>query len=264
MNIFSYFITSRIAATLSALLVVVIGSGAGVWQLKRADQKIRLGSTLEAMLQLPALDANALDLSLEQANQRRVQARGRYLPEEVVWLDNRPRPIPEGGAANAAQSGFYVMMPLKLEGKDKIVWVNRGWAPRNNENRTELPPVNTPDGTILFEGVAFAHPGKVYELGKAEGSRNKPRIQQNFDLEGEATTHRWLQFPFILREYSNNANDGLVRNWASPTIGVDRHYAYAFQWFALALCGFLFWFITGLKQYRCKLKEESYIGDQSE
>jgi cytochrome oxidase assembly protein ShyY1 len=255
LNIFSHFFISRIAATLSALIVVVLGCGAGVWQLDRANQKIRLGSALEAKQQLPVLDANTQDLNFDQANQRRMKVRGRYLPEEAIWLDNRPRPIPEGDAANVAQSGFYVMMPLKLEGKDKVIWVNRGWAPRNNESRTQLPPVNTPDRSISIEGVVFGHPGKVYSLGKSEVSLIQPRIEQNFDLDEEAKRHGWLQFPFILRESTSDINDGLVRNWAPPTNGVDRHYAYAFQWFALALCGFLFWFITGLKEYRRKRHE---------
>jgi cytochrome oxidase assembly protein ShyY1 len=264
LNIFPYFLTSRIAATLSALLVIAIGCGAGVWQLNRAAQKNHLGAALEEKLLLAVLDANTQEWTLEQANQRRMQVRGRYLLEDAIWLDNRPRPIVEGGASNSGQSGFYLMMPLKIEGKDQIIWVNRGWAPRNNESRTQLPPVNTPDNPILVEGVVFAHPGKVYELGKGEASLNQPRIEQNFDLDGEAKSHGWLQSPFILRESSVNNNDGLVRNWAPPTTGVDRHYAYAFQWFALALCGFLFWLISGLKQYRLKHKEESNSGDQSE
>ena len=163
---FSSLITSRIVATLSALLVILVGCSAGIWQLNRADQKIRLGDSLAAKLQMPVLNANTDSLTLEQAAERRILARGRFIPAEAIWLDNRPRPIPDGGAGSAGQSGFYVMMPLKLHGQDAVVWVNRGWAPRNNENRTELPPINTADEVVAIEGVAFAHPGRVYELGQ--------------------------------------------------------------------------------------------------
>jgi cytochrome oxidase assembly protein ShyY1 len=58
-----------------------------------------------------------------------------------------------------------------------------------------------------------------------------------------------VQSPFILREVDTSIEDGLLREWAPLTSGVDRHYAYAFQWFALAVSGFLFWLITGLRQY---------------
>lgn len=229
---------------------------------------------MQASLRLPVLDANKTDFTLEEANQRRLQVRGKYLPEEAVWLDNRPRPIPEGGGMNSAQAGFYVMMPLKLDGKDQIIWINRGWAPRNNESRTLLPPIQTSNGVVTIVGTVFAHPGKVFELGKADGISQRPRIEQNFDLVREAQLHGWRQLPFILREDThidrsdskniNITSDGLVINWAPPTNGVDRHYAYAFQWFALALSGFLFWFITGLRQYRRQRQKESLGGDEVE
>ena len=126
---FSSLITSRIVATLSALVVILVGCSAGIWQLNRADQKIRLGESLAAKLQMPILNANADSLTLEQAAERRIIARGRFVQDEAIWLDNRPRPISDGGAGSVSQSGFYLMMPLSLEGKESVLWVNRGWAP---------------------------------------------------------------------------------------------------------------------------------------
>ena len=240
------------AATLSALVVIGIGCSAGMWQLNRAEQKIRLGESLNSKLAMPVLNANNVPLSLELATERRITARGRFLKEDAVWLENRPRPIPEGGT-NSAQAGFYLMMPLVLEDQKKVLWVNRGWAPRNNLNRVELPIISTPDATVVIDGVGFPHPGRVYELGQQTEAVSKPRIEQNFDLSKEAKLHRWDQLPFIVRESSANKSDGLVRNWPLPTNGVDRHYAYAFQWFALALSGFLFWLIHGILKYRREL-----------
>ena len=249
MNIFSSLITSRLVATLSALVVIGIGCSAGIWQLNRAEQKIRLGESLAARLAMPILNANTMDLSLELAAERRITVRGRFLAEEAVWLDNRPRPIP-AGISNSAQAGFYLMMPLLLEGQKKVLWINRGWAARNHLNRVELPPISTPETTVVIDGVAFPHPGRVYELGQQSEVISKPRIEQNFDLSKEAKLHPWDQLPFIVRESSSDKGDGLVRNWPLPTNGIDRHYAYAFQWFALAASGFLFWLITGFVKYQ--------------
>ena len=259
MNIFYNLVTKRIVATVSALLVVAIGCAAGFWQLSRANEKLALAEHLAARQQMTILNANTQDWSLEEANQRRMIARGTYLPQSSVWLDNRPRPLPAGGSANAAQSGFFLMMPLKLQGVDQILWVNRGWAPRNNEDREKLPLVSTREGLVSIEGIVFPHPGKVYELGKKIGdvAIGAPRIEQNFELEREGQWHHWVQSPFILREIEVGIEDGLLREWAPLTMGVDRHYAYAFQWFALALSGFLFWLISGLIQQRKR-------GDKSE
>jgi cytochrome oxidase assembly protein ShyY1 len=199
---------------------------------------------------MPILSANAKTWTLEEASERRMIARGQYIPEAAIWLDNRPRPIPAAGTTSS-QSGFYLMMPLRLTDRDEVLWVNRGWAPRNNENRETLPPIKTPTGIVNVEGIVFAHPGKVYELGdgKPLTSLGKPKIEQNFNLVAEGNLRGWTQAPFILREEEVGIEDGLFRGWAPLTSGVDRHYAYAFQWFALAVCGFLFWLITGLRQY---------------
>ena len=260
-SLFTALIAKRIVATVSALLVIAIGCSAGIWQLRRADTKIALAANLLARQQMPILNANAGPWTFDEARERRMIARGQYMPEAAIWLDNRPRPIPPAGSTTS-QSGFYLMMPLRLEGKNEILWVNRGWAPRNNENRETLPPVSTPNKVINVEGIVFAQPGKVYELGNSKSAIDisKPRIEQNFDLDVEARLHGWIQAPYILREVEVGASDGLLRDWAPQTSGVDRHYAYAFQWFALAFAGFVFWLVTGLRQY----KRQSFMnGDQA-
>ena len=249
-KLFTALIAKRIVATVSALLVVAIACAAGIWQLNRADGKIALAANLLARQQMPILSANDALLSLEDASERRMIARGQYIPQAAIWLDNRPRPIPPSGS-NTSQSGFYLLMPLQLEGRDEILWINRGWAPRNSENRESLPPVKTPSKVVTIEGIVFAHPGRVYALGEGQViiDASKPRIEQNFDLRAEGKLRGWVQSPFILREVDTGVEDGLLREWAPLTTGVDRHYAYAFQWFALAVSGFLFWIITGLRQY---------------
>ena len=200
---------------------------------------------------MPILSANVGSLTLADASERRMIARGQYIPQAAIWLDNRPRPIPPAGS-NASQSGFYLLMPLRLEGRDEVLWINRGWVPRNNESRESLPPVKTPANVVNIEGIVFAHPGKVYALGenKAPVDTGKPRIEQNFDLAAEGKLRGWAQSPYILREVDTGIDDGLLREWAPLTTGVDRHYAYAFQWFALAIAGLLCWLVTGLRQCR--------------
>ena len=260
MNLFNILIAKRVVATVSALLVIAIGCSAGIWQLNRAQTKIALAANLLARQQMPILRANDGPWTLEEVSERRMIARGQFIPEAAVWLDNRPRPIPPAGSTSA-QAGFYLMMPMRLEGKNDILWVNRGWAPRNHEDREVLPPVKTPSGVVNIEGIVFAHPGRVYELGKGKPilETGKPRIEQNFDLTAEGNLHGWSQAPFILRENEIGMGDGLLRDWAPLTNGVDRHYAYAFQWFALAFAGFLFWLLSGLRQ----LKRQGFVnGDQ--
>ena len=41
-----------------------------------------------------------------------------------------------------------------------------------------------------------------------------------------------------------NADDGLLRQWPLPAVDVQKHYGYAFQWFAMAstMTGLYVWF----------------------
>ena len=255
-SLFDTLVVKRTVATVSALLVIAIGCGAGIWQVGRAHDKIALAANLLVRQQMPILNANSNpnSWSLEEASERRMIARGKYIPESAIWLDNRPQPVPKGGVGATAQAGFYVMMPFRLDGREEVLWVNRGWAPRNPENRETLPNIVTPAGIVNIEGIVFAHPGRVYTLGSEDPNVdiNKPRIAQNFDLQREERLHHWPQAPFILRLEETGVADGLIREWAPLTTGVDRHYAYAFQWFALAFASFVFWLVVGLRQYWAK------------
>lgn len=229
------------------IVVLTIGILAGRWQLDRAEQKIMLANQINAMAAREQIDLNAKNWSLSEAEFRPVRARGIFLANQVVWLDNRPSPKQQAGQT---QSGFYVLMPLLLDGPQKqIVWVNRGWAPRNNQDRLALPSITTPSGSTIIEGIVLASPGRVLELGKPVDSTFLPRIQQNLELADEANRIGYPQLPFIIRQNDLNENDGLSRIWPATT-GVDRHYAYAFQWFSLSAAALAFWLTTGLMRYR--------------
>lgn len=251
LNLFSILIVERRVATVAAIIAIAIGLLAGRWQLGRAEEKIALSNQIAAVADKEQIDINAKAWSLAEVQYRPVRARGQFLPSEIIWLDNRPKP--NLGNQNQGHSGFYVLMPFLLEGSvQQIVWVNRGWAPRNKEDRLQLPAFDTPKGDVTIEGVAFAGPGRVLEFGDQPNSRDRPRIQQNLDLAYEARQLKHPQLPFVIRQNDPDRNDGLLRNWPAATVGVDRHYAYAFQWFALAAAALAFWFTTGLLRYRNK------------
>ena len=244
---------------MAMVIVVSIGIGAGMWQMSRAASKIAKADRIESKMAMPELNINTKsDWTLLEAEQRRVVARGRFMPEDAVWLDNRPPPHGGAQGVGSGQSGFYVLMPMRLEGfQNTVLWVQRGWAPRNREDRLVLPLVITPMEVITVEGLAIAQPDRVFELGDGgEGTKDGIRIQQNLDLAKEAGRHSWKQIPFVLKQMGSTSDDGLSRNWPLSASGVERHYAYAFQWFALALSAFLFWLIHGLLRMRQTTKRQ--------
>jgi cytochrome oxidase assembly protein ShyY1 len=244
---------NRVIPTIAMAVVMSIGISAGLWQMSRAAGKIEKAEKLASQIALPPLNLNTKpQWTLAEADSRRLLVEGEFLVDQAIWLDNRPQPGAAASKGGAGQSGFYVLMPFQVTGLgNTVIWVQRGWAPRNREDRMVLPPINTPGGKTRIEGIGIAQPDRVFELGDGGVGGNSPvRIQQNLDLTKEAGRHQWQQIPFVLKQISELEKDGLMRNWTAAASGVERHYAYAFQWFALALSAFLFWLIHGLLRIR--------------
>jgi surfeit locus 1 family protein len=253
LNILSGLLRNRAIPTIAMAVVVSIGIGAGLWQMSRAAGKIDKAEKLASQVALPPLNLNTKpQWTLAEADSRRLVVEGTFLADQAIWLDNRPQPGTPASKTGAGQSGFYVLMPFQVAGMENtVIWVQRGWAPRNREDRLALPPINTPSAALSIEGIGIAQPDRVFELGDGGvGGSGPVRIQQNLDLTKEAERHRWQQIPFVLKQIGDSENDGLMRNWTAAASGVERHYAYAFQWFALALSAFLFWLIHGLLRIR--------------
>ena len=185
------------------VVVMSIGIGAGLWQMSRAAGKIEKAEKLASQIALPPLNLNTKpQWTLAEADSRRLVVEGAFLADQAIWLDNRPQPGAPATKAGSGQSGFYVLMPFRLAGMENtVIWVQRGWGPRNREDRLALPPINTPSGALRIEGVGIAQPDRVFELGDGGAGGNSPvRIQQNLDLTKEAERHRWQQIPFVLKQ----------------------------------------------------------------
>ncbi|HEY1128453.1 MAG TPA: SURF1 family protein [Roseateles sp.] len=204
------------------LAAVVLGSALtarlGVWQLDRAQQKLALQAAVEAEAARPAL-ANA-DLGGVEQLHRSVALHGQWVAERSVWLDNRPMD---------GRAGFYVVTPLRLTGRDEAVLVQRGWVPRDPSNRSHLPPLATPAGEVEVVGRLAASPSRLYELG--EGASGA--IRQNLDAAALAAESGLRLLPLTVVQTAGAADDGLLRHWPAPDLGLHKHYGYAFQWFAL-------------------------------
>jgi len=207
--------------TAAAVLVAGTTFSLGQWQLRRAAQKEALQAAVESKGRLPALDVRALLASPDMAGEihRPAVLKGSWRPEHTVYLDNRPM---------AGKTGFVVLTPLVLEGGAQAIVVQRGWVPRDFADRARLPQVATPAGTVTVEGRIASPPSKLYEFQGIETGR----IRQNLDLPAyRAQTGLPLLEVSLLQ--TGAASEGLLREWAAPNLGVDKHYGYAFQWFGL-------------------------------
>lgn len=217
---------------LATLITMSITASLGFWQLDRARQKVELQARMDERATLPALDASTLSNlpNLEDVVHRRVVLRGEWVPNATFFLDNRQM---------QGRTGFLVVTPLWLQGSEQTVLVQRGWVPRDFQDRTRVPEVPTLKGVVQVSGRLALAPGKLYELGEA----GMGPIRQNIDLAALASE---LKLPLMSLSVvqTDGPDDGLLRDWPVVNTGVHKHHGYAFQWFGLcALAGFLFvWF----------------------
>ena len=212
--------------TAAALAGALLTARLGWWQLDRAAQKTALQATLEARAQLPPIDSAASLASSAAAAQmqhhRPVRLVGRWSAARTVYLDNRQM---------NGRTGFYVVTPLLL-GDGTAVLVQRGWLPRDFEQRSRIAAVPTADGELLVQGRIAPPPSRLYEFNAGEAGR----IRQNLDLDAFARETGLALRPLsvLLAESPASAGDGLQRDWPAPSLGVAKNQGYAAQWFAMS------------------------------
>jgi cytochrome oxidase assembly protein ShyY1 len=222
---------------LAAALVVAFGVSLGNWQLRRAEQKLALQEQMLMRAEFAPVNSNALAPEQTPEEFRRVVAKGEFIASWAVYLDNRPY---------QGRAGFYLLMPFKLAGSEQSVLVMRGWFPRDAINREHIPTITVPEGVIQIEGRVRASTGKVMQLGEA-AALEPGAIAQNVDVAEFARASKLSLQTFII-EQTNDAADGLVRDWPIPSVGIDKHKGYAFQWYSLALVAAVFFLLTGFKR----------------
>jgi cytochrome oxidase assembly protein ShyY1 len=221
----------------ATVLLVALGVSLGNWQERRAAEKIALQHKLTARAAEAPLTIGAAPLPAAPLEYRHVSVTGQFVQSYPLYLNNRPQD---------GRAGFYVLMPLKIAGSAMHVLVARGWLPRNAADVAKLPPYATPSGTVTVDGIVKASVGHIMQLGTPEPVR-PGAIVQNIDPAQFAAASGLQVQPFFIEQAGPNA-DGLVRNWPAPSLGVEKHQGYAFQWYALAAMALLFFVITGFKR----------------
>lgn len=224
-----------VVAYLGGIALIVLGVAAGQWQQGRAAEKSALQQAWDAARSRPATPFAGAP-QIEPSDMQRVRLSGRWLHHDMVFEDNH---------RYRGRFGYHVYGVLRLAGGSGLVLVNRGWieAP---PTRAERPVVRTPSDEIEIEGHVRTLPPRSLELSHevVEG-----RLWQNVTPRRVAHYLGQPVLGFVVFQESA-APDGLVRDWPRPDFGIDKHRAYAFQWYALAALGALMIVAFALKGAR--------------
>jgi len=212
--------------TVITMLLLPLMTGLGLWQMERADWKQSLVDTHEGRTRLSPIALRPGAEISDEVQYRRVFARGYYDMEHQLLLDNK---------TYQGYAGYHVLTPLHLAESDAVVLVNRGWVPLG-KSRAELPELPGTDGEVLVDAMVQLPPTKLFRLADVdEANAAWPKVVQQVEMGKLEQLLGVTLEPLTLLLDKDDAF-GFIRDWkAVYGVTVDKHRAYAVQWFTLAV-----------------------------
>ncbi len=230
-----------ILATLLVIAGAAVMARLGIWQLDRLAQRRLFNARVTTQMAQPQLllTGDALSADLAGMEYRSVIVRGQYDFTDQVALRNQ---------AWDNQGGVHLLTPLKIEGTDTYVLVERGWVPGLESSPGDWRQYDEP-GTVEVRGII-------------RRSQSKPDFGRRADpvpAPGEGPLRLWYftnveriaaQLPYsLLPVYVQQAPDPAwtalpYRSLPELDLTEGPHMSYALQWFgfaALLLVGYPFY-----------------------
>ena len=235
MRIGAFSFVPRAWPTIGAVLLIALTVSLGRWQAHRAEEKQALQALLEARSRETPVVLTGSVASAEPLLHRRVRAAGEWVPEGQVFVDNQ---VLDGRA------GYHVVTPLKLQGREESVLVNRGWIARGPQY-PRPPDVAVPGGRVEVSGMAVLPPRRYLELAAETVTGN---VWQNLSIERYRSRTGRAVLPVVV--LADNAAAGLVPVRDKPDAGVEKHREYEWTWFSLAATALVLWVVLNLKRTR--------------
>ncbi len=224
------------------LIILLVMISAGFWQLSRAEEKNQINNRMAAgEVNKPRSTQDWQQLKVFD----QVEISGQYRNTHFL-LDNQ---IMDG------QVGFFVFTVFKTV-DDVLLLVNRGWSADDQQN------FDVQADNQLITALLADWPRPGIQLG--EQAINNQAIQHLTYLEEQPTTA-------LLKQRHCDSNDGetciilprvvkldaamdngFKRVWQLPRMTVEKHRAYATQWFSMSVVLCIIFVIFVRKTYANK------------
>jgi surfeit locus 1 family protein len=204
----------------------------GFWQLERRAERRAANARILARLEQPALRLDGGPLAPVEAALRRGIVRGAYDYDHEVVLRNQ---------VHNELPGVDLLTPLRIEGSDAAVLVNRGWIPFEMSEPAQRAAFRTETGAVEAQGIlrrAQTRPSRFAPADRTPGP-------------GQAGLDAWLrvdidriqqQVPYrllpVFLEQEADPQAAAQRRFPRPepeiSLSEGPHLFYAGQWFAFA------------------------------
>lgn len=236
----------RLLPTLFCLALWVVLVAMGCWQWSRAHSKELLQARYEAGM-------NAQPLTLQEAQQQGADIQG--FPIEIQGVLDRQRHFLLDNQMQGARPGFNVLTPLHTD-QGQWVLVDRGWLPWDEQRRVPLLAAPIEKLLPLRGRVYFPSARQVVLKADNYTQPDWPLLVQKIDLPAMAgalavETAGVELAPFVIRlnpDEPVEQGEQLLRRWSWLVMAPEKHRAYAFQWFGMALTLIILFFIFSIER----------------
>ena len=195
------------------------------WQHQRAQEKSARLTRIAEYSQQQALSLNELAVLQkrgEQINDLPLALTGQFIQGQSLLLDNQ---------VHQGQLGYRVLQLFVTDFGN--VLVNLGWI-KGSKNRDYIPEVTDFQGRISITGnVRLVELGVMLTPQQFIQGQWPQRIQQ-IELDKIAELYQVELMPFVLY-LDQGQSIGFTKQWQPIVMPPEKHQAYAFQWFCLAI-----------------------------
>jgi len=241
LRVSDYLFTPKLIPTLVTLILFPVLISLGLWQLDRADEKREIDHGIQLAIAKIPLKLNEIKLGTKETKEillqevyRPVTVSGKYDNNNQFLLDNR---------THLGKPGYHVLTPFKFDStfqSDKqasshAVLINRGWITYNG-TRDNIPSIEVDDNDRKILGQIKQEADAIVlndDDKKAVQNSNNPKLIQSIQIKELNKGLDYQLLPIII-ELNKQDKDGFIREWQPYYGSIDKHNAYALQWFAMA------------------------------
>jgi surfeit locus 1 family protein len=191
------------------------------------------------------MDPEPLPDNLEDLNNmeyRNITVKGHFLHDKEIYLGPRSLNSPNseqkgGGGVFSSQSttGYHVITPFKIEGREETILVNRGWIPRSkmNPNTRKTGQV---EGVIEIEGIV-----RLNEMRPQFTPEHKSGLFLYRDLDKMCALTRADPYFIDMKYDPKLPADSPVGSQTRVTLR-NEHLQYIITWYSLSgITAYLWW-----------------------
>jgi len=217
-------------------LVLVFATACGFlskWQFDRRATKVAAIALVQRNYLKPVADLSNVStpsgFSVPTDSWRRVKIFGRYVPEKMLLVRDRP---------NNGNPGFEELVPF-VTNTGKTIFVSRGWLPSGSaQDKPDEVPLPTSEPIILIGRVVAEEPML------SRGAPNGQIATINISLANrQAKMHKIVRLGYLRAVSESPANKGKLFPMPPPATEEGNNLSYAIQWiiFAIMAAAALIW-----------------------